>query len=108
MPVAVILRLGMIKQRGVKMRDIFKNAVTGNKPFWVLTITAIMLLVASWIVPPTGVIDPSVLAAVGELSGLGALWCVVKAMDKGVATRVQHKDVTIDIHKDGSNNRADS
>lgn len=39
-----------------------------------LTIISIALLIGSFLCPPTGVIDGSVLAAVGEIFAFAALW----------------------------------
>lgn len=81
------------------MGEIMKNAVFHNTPFWVLTITAIVLLVVAFILPPTAVIDKSVLMAVGELMGFGALWTVVKAIDKGTTARVKHNNTEISVEE---------
>lgn len=72
---------------------------TWHSNLWlkILTISAIALIVASFIVPPMGVIDNSVLAAVGELFGFGALWQVTKAIDKGLDTKVQHNNTSITV-----------
>lgn len=79
---------------------IIENAIQGNAWFAVLTIAAIVLIVASWFVPPMAVIDGSVLAAVGELFGFGALWTVVKAIDKGTPASLTHNGTTISVNKD--------
>ena len=60
-------------------------------------ITAIALIVAAFIVPPTAVIDGSVLAAVGELAGFGAIGTVIKAMEMGVDARVRHRDTEVTV-----------
>ena len=80
---------------------IIEKAVQGNTWFAVLTVAAIALIVASWFVPPMAVIDGSVLAAVGELFGFGALWTVVKAIDKGTPVSLTHNGTTISVNKDG-------
>ena len=79
------------------MSGVLKETWKHNIWLKILTIAAISLIIGSFFVPPMGVIDGSVLAAVGELFGFGALWQVVKAIDKGVDTKVQHKDTTITI-----------
>lgn len=60
-------------------------------------ISALVLIVASWLMPPTAVIDGSVLAAVGELAGFSAIGTVIKAMDMGVDARVRHKDTEVTV-----------
>lgn len=79
------------------MGERIKQAVHHNTWFWVLMITAIILIVASWFTPPMAVIDGSVLAAVGELAGFGALGALIKAMDMGVDARVRHKDTEVTV-----------
>lgn len=80
--------------------ETIKEVATNNIWFKILTIAAIALIVASWFVPPMAVIDGSVLAATGELLGFGALWIVVKAIDKGTPASVQHNGTTITVNKD--------
>lgn len=79
------------------MGERIKQAVHHNTWFWVLTCVSIVLIVASWLVPPMAVIDGSVLAAVGELAGFAAIGTVVKAMDMGVDARVRHKDTEVTV-----------
>lgn len=79
------------------MGRILKEAIIGNVPFWVLTITSIMLIVAAFLLPPTAAIDGSVIGAVGELLGFGALWTIIKAMDKGLDAKVKHNGTEVMI-----------
>lgn len=44
-----------------------------------------------------GVIDGSVLAAVGEIFAFAALGTVVKAIDKGVDAQIQHNNTTVTV-----------
>lgn len=74
-----------------------RGVVLKNTWFWVLSLAAIVLLTASFIVPPTGVIDPSVLAASGEIFGFAALGTVIKAIDKGVDAKVTRGDTTLTL-----------
>ena len=82
------------------MGEIVKN--TWRESFWFkfLTIDTIILLVASFLIPPTGVIDPSVIAAVGEIEVLAALWIVYKAVQKGTGAHISKGDINIDIDKE--------
>lgn len=63
----------------------------------ILTITSIVLIVGAFFVPPMAIIDSSILAAVGELAGFGAIWEVSKAIDKGVDASVKHNDTEITV-----------
>ena len=55
--------------------------------FMILTIMALVLLTVSFIIPPSGVIDPTILAACGEIAGFFALWVVVMVLEKSVGTK---------------------
>lgn len=76
-----------------KLKIIWRNDI------WlrILTITSILLIVGAFFVPPLAVIDGSILAAVGELAGFGAIWEVNKAIDKGVDASVKHNDTEIQV-----------
>ena len=89
------------------MGKILKEAIAGNTPFWVLTIFAILLLGVAFALPPTAIIDKSILTAVSELMGFGALWVVVKAIDKGTPAKLKHRDTTLTIGEDDDDNDTD-
>ena len=76
-----------------KLRDVIFN----NVWFHILSIISVGLLIASFILPPTGVIDPSVIGGVGEVMGIFAIWVVIKAIDRGVDTKVTHNGTSIEI-----------
>lgn len=65
---------------------------------WTFALVAIGLLVASFVVPPTGVIDPSVLKAASLLFGFAALFEAREAILEGLGVKVTHGDTTIVIH----------
>ena len=65
--------------------------------FYCITAAAVALLIASFVVPPTGVIDSSVLAAAGELFAFASLTIILIAIDKGIDAKVQHNNTTITI-----------
>lgn len=66
--------------------------------FHVFSLTSIGLIVTSFIIPPTGIIDPSVFAGVGELMGFGVLWEVHIAVKKGMDAKMSHNNTTIEIN----------
>lgn len=72
----------------------------------ILTITSVGLIISSFIVPPLGIIDGSVLAAVGELSGLGALWEFTKAMNKNIDAKVKIKEIELELNNKDDNDPA--
>lgn len=61
---------------------------------------ALALIIASFIVPPTGVVDPSVLAAVGEVFAFAALYVVLYAVEKGTPASISHNNTTVTVNKD--------
>ena len=69
----------------------------------ILTITSVGLIISSFIVPPLGIIDGSVLAAVGELTGIGALWQFTKAMNRNIDAKVKIKEIELELN----NNKED-
>ena len=79
------------------MKKILKETWESNIWMRILTISSILLIIASFFVPPLGVLDGSVLAAVGELEGLGVLWIVLRAVEKGTAASFKKGDVEVDI-----------
>lgn len=79
------------------MKGFWKSYVEHNIPFHILTFLSVALLIASWIWPPTAVIDASVLAATGELIGWGALYTLLHAIDKGKSASVTHGQTTITV-----------
>ena len=72
----------------------------------ILTITSVGLIISSFIVPPLGIIDGSVLAAVGELTGLGALWEFTKAMKKNIDAKVKIKEIELELNNKDDNDPA--
>ena len=68
--------------------------------FHIFASTSLLLIVTSFFLPPTGVIDPSVFAGVGELFAFAALYEVHIAIKKGLDARVTHNNTTIEINSD--------
>ena len=86
-----------------ELRDALQAAgVAAHRNWWfyILSGVAVLLLIASFLVPPMGVIDGSVLGAVGEIFGFAALGAFIKAMDMGIDAKVTHGDTTLQIGND--------
>ena len=79
------------------MGKILKETWESNIWLRILSISSILLIIASFFVPPLGIIDGSVLAAVGELEGLGVLWILMRAVEKGTGASFKKGDVEVDI-----------
>lgn len=74
-----------------------KNCVLHNFYFKFFSIVAVGLIVTSFFIPPVAIIDSSVFIGVGEIFGFAALGTVIKAIDKGIDARVQHRDTSVTI-----------
>ncbi|MBP5784201.1 MAG: hypothetical protein J6W16_01280 [Methanobrevibacter sp.] len=72
-----------------------------KEDFWlkILTLSSTALIIASFIVPPTGIIDPSVMAGSGELLAWGALWQFTKALNKNINAKVKVKELELEINR---------
>lgn len=79
------------------MVEMIKTATLRNVPFWVCLCMSIALIVAGFCVPPTGVIDGSVLKGVGELFGFATLFTVWLAIKKGTNARVRHGKTSLSV-----------
>ncbi len=81
----------------------FCQIVTG-----VCFIISVILLIAGFLLPPMGVIDGSVLTAVGELLLFPVVIYAFRAIELGLEVKIQKGDTTLEIHKDdddGNENR---
>ena len=72
---------------------------------WFCTIAAIGLFAASFFMPPTGQIDPSVLKAAGYCFAFAGLYELREAVLEGLGVKLTHGDTTIEI-KDTDGNTA--
>lgn len=85
----------------MKIKQLFVNI---NKPvFFLCLFLTIILMVVSFLIPPTGVIDGSVIAASGELFGFAALATVISAIGKGKSVSVSKGDTSITIDDENNN-----
>ena len=58
------------------------------------------LFVAGFVVPPTGIIDGSVLTAGGFIFGVAGLFTVIHAIDRGLDAKVSHGQTSLEIQND--------
>ena len=64
---------------------------------WFCTLAAVGLFAASFFMPPTGQIDPSVLKAAGYCFAFAGLYEFREAMLEGLGVKLTHGDTTIEI-----------
>lgn len=82
------------------MKSFWRNYIAENLAFWVCLGVAIVLLCVSFVLPPTGIINSTVLEGVAELFGFASLGAVYRAINKGVPASVSHGGTTISVNKE--------
>lgn len=73
----------------------FCKIVTG-----ICIIVSLLLLIAGFLLPPQGVIDGSVLKAVGELIIFPVVVYGFRAIELGLEVTIHKGDTTVEIHRD--------
>ena len=68
--------------------------------FIVCLITSISLIVGGFFVPPMGIIDGSVLTAVGELVAFPALAFGSRAIELGYDMKINHGNTSVEVSND--------
>ena len=63
-------------------------------------IISVALLIVGVLLPPMGLIDGSVLTAVGELLLFPVVIYGFRAIELGMEVKIQKGDTTVEIHKD--------
>lgn len=81
-----------------------KKFVCNNVAFSLTTVAAIALMIAGFIVPPTGVIDSSVLTACGILFAFASLAQLPNIIGKAKRVDVQAGGVTLTAHGASADN----
>lgn len=66
----------------------------------ICAIIAMALLITSFVLPPTGIIDNSILTAVGEIFAFACLFIADSALNKGKKATLQHGETTVTIGDD--------
>jgi len=85
-----------------------KAQTDGTRSFWLSRLTfmicffvSVGLIVGGFFVPPMGVIDGSVLTAVGELLLFPTLLYGFRAVEMGLKVKFQKGETSITVHKEG-------
>ena len=81
------------------MSKFFKNFTKSNKiAFWVCLAISVTLLTVSFLLPPTGKIEPSVLRGVGEIFAFAILYTVIEALQRGTDVNFHKGDIDISLN----------
>ena len=84
------------QQRIERFREETKNiSKTTTILLWIFGLATIALFTASFIVPPTGVIDPSILKAAALLFAFATLAEAREAIREGLGVKLTHGNTTI-------------
>ena len=87
------------QQRIERFREETKNiSKTTTILLWIFGLTTIALFAASFIVPPTGEISPSVLKAAALLFAFATLAEAREAIREGLGVKLTHGHTTIEVH----------
>lgn len=74
-----------------------KQVLKKGATFWICLVVTIGLLVAGFIVPPTGVIDGSVLKGVGILFAFATLAKIPQIIEVAGSIKISKGDMTIEV-----------
>ena len=66
----------------------------------ILAAVAVVLIVVSFYVPPLGIIDGTVLAAIGELFAFASLFMIWESVDRGMDAKITHGGTKIELSND--------
>lgn len=84
-----------------KLFTYFQNAPKLHRvAFWLCLFVSISLMVGGFLCPPRGVIDGSILTAVGELLGFATIAVGIHAIERGMDAKFTHGQTTIEINND--------
>lgn len=91
----------------MKKSQFRKQPTDGTRSFWLSRLTFVIcffvsvgLVVGGFFVPPMGVIDGSVLTAVGELLLFPTLLYGFRAVEMGLKVKFQKGETSVEIHKE--------
>lgn len=90
----------------MKLSEIYSNL--HRTSFWICLIISILLIVTAFFVPPTAVVDGSVIAAVGEIFAFAALGQVAAAIERGRNVKVSKGNVSMSVGDDNDDNNIET
>lgn len=87
-----------VEQSMREFRVITKRVSTSTTiALWVCLLTTIGLFITSALVPPKGVIDPSMFKAAAYLTGFATLIVIREAIREGLGVKLTHGDTSVEI-----------
>ena len=89
----------MNQQRLARFRAATRNIRTSTTiALWTSFIVSAALLIASFLVPPMGEIDPSVLKAASLVFAFAGLFFLREAVMEGLGVKLTHGQTIIEVH----------
>ena len=97
------------KRKLARFRAMTRNVSASTTiGLWLCTLTSIALFVASFLVPPQGEIDPSVLKAVSWVFAFAGLFELREAIREGLGFKISHGQTTVEVKDlDGKEQESD-
>ena len=87
-----------VEQSMREFRVITKRVSTSTTiALWVCLLTTIALFITSALVPPKGVIDPSMFKAAAYLVGFATLIVIREAIREGLGVKLKHGNSSLEI-----------
>lgn len=89
------------------MKTRIKNATVGDIINFVCFLISIILAITGFFIPPTGVIDSSVLLVIGELGFFSTITKIpdfIKALKGGASIEIEKGDTHIKLEGEETNN----
>lgn len=79
------------------MKKFINDYIRYNTPFLILVSVAVIMLIVAFILPPTAIVDKSILEAVAEIMGMMSLWTIHSAVVKGKVGKFRHGSTEVVI-----------
>ena len=87
-----------VQQQMREFRVITKRVSTSTTiALWVCLLTTIGLFITSALVPPKGVIDPSMFKAAAYLTGFATLIVIREAIREGLGVKLTHGNTSVEF-----------
>ena len=81
-----------------------KSCTSFKKVAVVLAAVAVISGIVSFILPPRGVVDPSVIAFAGEIFAFASLFFAWESVDRGIDAKITHGGTEIDLNNPDKKN----
>lgn len=86
---------------GKTIKQWYHNGQRGWKiTFWTANSIALLLIIISFLIPPMGIIDSSVFAAIGEMAFFPTLYAAVMVIMSGRSASITKGETTLKVEGD--------